>query len=289
MMSRVVRWPVLVAVISACAWTAACEFVIDTRARCATDLDCQATEQCQAQRCYPRTTGSDSGELPDATATDHGEARDGALLDRSALDQAPGSDSTVADTAGASDHAGGDTAIGTYGAIGRDAVSPDRATADANHPDAARSDSVSPDAARPDSAQPTDRAPQPDSAPQHDASVAIDSGSPGGPRLAIISAPQTLAVNACSALATVQAQDGSGNPIVLGADLIVDLNAAPSTSIQFHRKNDPTCTSNRSQQITIPPGSSSEDFHFMGTAAGSVTITVSAPGYADGTQQEIFQ
>ena len=81
---------------------------------------------------------------------------------------------------------------------------------------------------------------------------------------------------------TVARQTASGAPITTGGALTVNLtsSAAGATlgSTQF--------SSTPLTSVTIPSGQSSGTFWYGADAPGSPTITASAPGYVDGTQQE---
>jgi hypothetical protein len=102
-------------------------------------------------------------------------------------------------------------------------------------------------------------------------------------RLAFTSAAQRLAAGACSAAASLEVRDASGNVATAPGGAMVSLAAAPGGGFTFFR--DPGCAIPTSS-VSVPAGGSAATFHFSGTAAGAVAVTASAPGLDPASQTE---
>ncbi|MBN1191539.1 MAG: hypothetical protein JXA46_17415 [Dehalococcoidales bacterium] len=103
-------------------------------------------------------------------------------------------------------------------------------------------------------------------------------------KLKFITSTQFITAGAASGVITVQAQDGSDNPVNVSIDTIVDLS---STSIdgKFDTSSygpfDGTITS-----VSIPSGSNSANFYYKDTTAGNPTITAESTGFSSDSQSE---
>ncbi len=95
--------------------------------------------------------------------------------------------------------------------------------------------------------------------------------------------PRTAVAGACSAALTVQTRDGLGNPSAPGAPLSADLAAAPATGLSFY--SDAACAQPLAT-LDFAAGVSTATLYFRSTRAGTPVLTVSATGYAAGTQQQ---
>lgn len=97
-----------------------------------------------------------------------------------------------------------------------------------------------------------------------------------GPRsLGLPVAPTPITAGVCSSVATVETLDASGAPITVTNPVQVLLSAAPAAGFGFYA--DPACGTAVSNLI-ITTGTSSTDFYYKGTIAGSTTASVSANG-----------
>ncbi|KFE60723.1 beta strand repeat-containing protein [Hyalangium minutum] len=107
--------------------------------------------------------------------------------------------------------------------------------------------------------------------------------NPGAPaRLAFTTNQQTLEINTCSAVTTVQVRDSSNNPSPVSSDTPVNLTASSGT-VTFYLSAD--CTG-PTTSLTIPSGQTSGNFYFKDTTAENVTITASNPNLASATQNQ---
>ncbi|MFP2926356.1 PKD domain-containing protein [Pyxidicoccus sp. 3LG] len=92
---------------------------------------------------------------------------------------------------------------------------------------------------------------------------------------------QDVVSGACSPAATLQSQDAFGNVQPVTATTTLDLTASSSTGFLFYSAAG--CTTPVTS-VTMAAGTSSRSFHFRGTRAGTVTLTVSATGLTGATQ-----
>lgn len=114
--------------------------------------------------------------------------------------------------------------------------------------------------------------------------VQVESVTPAPPdRLVFVTAPQTLAAGACSAVATVEARDPFGNASPVTSATSVALTAAPATGFGFFTAAG--CTTSTSA-VTLGAGAAQTSLSFRGTSAGAVVVTAQAAGFADATQTE---
>ncbi len=111
-------------------------------------------------------------------------------------------------------------------------------------------------------------------------SVTVNAGMAA--RLAFVSAQQGLAVNTCSAVAQVRAEDGFGNAATLPGPLMLTLMASGVGGFTFH--DDLTCGAAISQVSLAAAAGSLATFHFKGSMVGSATMTVSGGGLTPATQ-----
>jgi hypothetical protein len=112
----------------------------------------------------------------------------------------------------------------------------------------------------------------------------VETIAPAPPsHLVIITSAQVLTAGTCSNVLTVQSRDAYGNssPPTLGET--VALSAAPATGFTLYA-NAGCGTSTGS--VSIAPGTSSASFWFLGTAAGSVTVTATVTGWTGASQVE---
>ena len=109
--------------------------------------------------------------------------------------------------------------------------------------------------------------------------------TPGAPnKLAFTTTGQSVEVNRCSAITTVQVRDASNNPSPVSTATQIGLAAAPSGNISFYL--DENCTGPTTTFITIASGQSSGSFYFKDTLAENVTITASNASLTSATQDE---
>ncbi len=94
-------------------------------------------------------------------------------------------------------------------------------------------------------------------------------------RLAFVTPERSAPAGGCSELLTVQTQDSFGNAVAGVGAVQVSLAAAPSAGFTFF--TDDACTL-AAATVTITAGNSNRTFYFVGTTAGSVTLTASSPG-----------
>lgn len=108
--------------------------------------------------------------------------------------------------------------------------------------------------------------------------------NPGAPaKLAFTTNQQTLEVNTCSAITTVQVRDSSNNPSPVSSDTTINLTASPSGNITFYRNAG--CTG-PTTSLTIPMGQSNGSFYFKDTVAENVTITAANASLTSATQDQ---
>lgn len=112
-------------------------------------------------------------------------------------------------------------------------------------------------------------------------SLTVNPGAPS--KLAFTTNEQTLEVNTCSAVTTVQVRDSSNNPSPVTSNTTVNLTASPSGNITFYLNAD--CTG-PTTSISIPTGQTHGSFYFRDTTAENVTITASNAGLTNATQDQ---
>lgn len=113
-----------------------------------------------------------------------------------------------------------------------------------------------------------------------DQTEAFTAGPPS--KLAITSAPQTVADSSCSAAVNVQTQDQNGNASSVAADAVVLLSSSSGT-MGFY--SDAAC-SVPATQVTVAAGGTQAAFFFRDTAAGAPTLTAASAPLTAATQQE---
>jgi hypothetical protein len=102
-------------------------------------------------------------------------------------------------------------------------------------------------------------------------------------RLAFTTPSRTGVAGACSPLASLQARDAFDNPSPVSSATAVSLGASPATGFTFFE--DAGCTRSASG-VTLPAAGAGVDFYFRGTAAGTVSVTASVPGWSSATQSQ---
>lgn len=102
-------------------------------------------------------------------------------------------------------------------------------------------------------------------------------------RLAFSTAAQTVEAGACSGAATVQAQDGTGNPSAPSASSATAVTLS-GPGLSFHAGTG--CGGAPVTGVSIPAGETSATFSFTGRVAGDVTVSASGGGLSDGSQVE---
>ncbi len=102
-------------------------------------------------------------------------------------------------------------------------------------------------------------------------------------RLAIPTAPQTVAAGACSGALRVELRDASGNLATAGAATTVALAAAPATGFGFF--SNAACTAALTT-TSIAAGGSFASVFFRGTAPGSVNVTASSGALTPASQAQ---
>ncbi len=111
--------------------------------------------------------------------------------------------------------------------------------------------------------------------------VTINAGPPSV--LVFTTGPQTLVAGACSAVTTVQLQDGFGNPAKVTSATAVNLSSSASTGFAFFASAG--CSGGPVTGVNMPAGTSDASFYFQGTSSGTVTLTASV-GAITKTQSE---
>ncbi|HLL83415.1 MAG TPA: hypothetical protein VK420_12210, partial [Longimicrobium sp.] len=101
--------------------------------------------------------------------------------------------------------------------------------------------------------------------------------------LAFVTPPWTVGAGTCSGALTVEARDTYGNASAVGASTAIDLSGTPATGLTFY--TDPGCTT-VATTLTVPQGASSGSFYFVGTSAGTFTLTTRSPGLGNVSQAQ---
>jgi hypothetical protein len=115
----------------------------------------------------------------------------------------------------------------------------------------------------------------------------VEQIDPAAPEyLAFTTPPRVTPAGECSPTLTVGAEDRFGNPSPLALPTPVELRADPSEGFELF--SDPTCATEVTS-VSIPAGSSSADFQFLGTRAGEVTLIAFSLGLTSTSQEEIIQ
>lgn len=102
-------------------------------------------------------------------------------------------------------------------------------------------------------------------------------------RLAFATPPRTVIAGGCSPVVTVQSQDTFGNAAALSAGTTVTLSIGSATARLY---SDSGCTTLLSGQVTIGAGTSSADFYFRDTVAGTPAINATASPLSPASQTE---
>lgn len=111
--------------------------------------------------------------------------------------------------------------------------------------------------------------------------VTVNPGAPA--KLAFTTTAQTLELNTCSAITTVQVRDSSDNVSPVSASTQINLTASPSGNITFYLNSD--CTG-PTTSITIPASQSSGSFYFKDTVAEVVAISVANANLTGASQDQ---
>ncbi len=110
----------------------------------------------------------------------------------------------------------------------------------------------------------------------------INAGAPA--RLAFSTPPRTQLAGACSAVITVQTQDGFGNATNVGAATAVSLSTGSSGGLFF---SDASCAT-AAAGVTVPAGSSSANLYYRDTRAGTAVVSATSAGLSTATQSEVI-
>jgi hypothetical protein len=111
-------------------------------------------------------------------------------------------------------------------------------------------------------------------------SLTVNPAAPS--KLAFLTAPQTLEMNACSLITTVRLLDAFDNVVTATASTPIGLMGS-TANITFY--SDAGCSSTTTS-ATVPAGGSNASFYFKDTAPETVTITVSGNGLSSANQQQ---
>jgi len=104
-------------------------------------------------------------------------------------------------------------------------------------------------------------------------------------RLVFLTSPMSAVAGGCSDLVTVQAQDSYGNAVAGAGVVQVALTASPAAGFAFF-SDDLCAVPIAAGGAEIGAGLSTSSFHFLGTAAGSVTVAASSTTLTAATQVE---
>jgi hypothetical protein len=114
--------------------------------------------------------------------------------------------------------------------------------------------------------------------------LAWDGAAQSALRIAFTSAPQTLTAGTASGPMTVQLQDSSGSPKTAANVVAVTLSSSSSGGSFATSASGPW---SNTLSASIPAGSStSGDFYYLDTRAGSPSLTASTAAYSPGSQTE---
>jgi hypothetical protein len=105
-------------------------------------------------------------------------------------------------------------------------------------------------------------------------------------KLAFVSAPQSMVVSTCSAIATVETQQASGGAAGVTAATTVNLSSTSGTTT-FYASTDATCATPLTS-VAMAAGATQARFRFKDSAAGSPTLTAAATGLTSTTQGATF-
>jgi len=107
----------------------------------------------------------------------------------------------------------------------------------------------------------------------------------GGPTaLGFATSAQTVAAGQCSGAMRVESRDGGGNPAGVSADTSISLAASPSAGVTFFA--DASCATPITAATIAGGSSSSSPFFFIGTRAGTVTVSAAAAALTGTSQME---
>jgi len=109
----------------------------------------------------------------------------------------------------------------------------------------------------------------------------------GPTKVGFVSAPQTVAVNTCSGIVTVETRDPDNQPAPLKSALSIYL-AAVETGVKFY--SDEGCTT-QIVSVPLPAGGLRASYYFKSTETGAREITAESGNYglAYGRQTETIQ
>ncbi|WP_224361597.1 beta strand repeat-containing protein [Hyalangium versicolor] len=119
------------------------------------------------------------------------------------------------------------------------------------------------------------------------ASQSVQIAAGPGNRLVFLSQPQTVTAGDCSQKVQVQSQDAQGNAAPVTSNTLISLSAAPSAEFEFFTTSN--CSGASVASISLAGGSHTAEFYFRGKKAGSVSVSVAAPGFNGSSQSETIQ
>ncbi|HET8541218.1 MAG TPA: hypothetical protein VFL83_15190 [Anaeromyxobacter sp.] len=102
-------------------------------------------------------------------------------------------------------------------------------------------------------------------------------------RLVFATAPQTVTAGACSAAATVRAEDAFGNLSPVPADTVVSLSSTATGGLSFHASAG--CGAGPVGGVILGGGASAATFWFRATTAEAVTVGAAGAGVAGAATQ----
>lgn len=106
--------------------------------------------------------------------------------------------------------------------------------------------------------------------------VTVNAGAPT--QLAFTTTTQGIAVNTCSRIAQVRAEDSRGNPAALAGPIMVDLTESGVAGFSFH--SDPACGATATQVPLAAAAGSLATFYFKGTTVGAAMVRAGVAGNA---------
>ena len=99
-------------------------------------------------------------------------------------------------------------------------------------------------------------------------------------KMKILTAPQSVALDACSKVVTVQAQSSSGSPAKVSSNTTIYFDQG-SPYLKIYK--DASCLT-RVSTVRMKAGSNSVSFYFKGTAQGDQKLYISTMNFADDSQ-----
>jgi hypothetical protein len=115
-------------------------------------------------------------------------------------------------------------------------------------------------------------------------SVKVNPGAPN--KLAFTTNPQTVLVETCSGITTVQVQDAFNNPTSVAASTQIDLASNSSGGMVFY--SDSACNI-QATFVTVLTGQDSASFYFKDSNPEAVMITAASTGLTSATQTETIE